>query len=537
MENITETKQCQECGQDFTITDWDMAFYKKMGVPTPTLCPDDRQRRRCLTRNHRNFYQRKCDSTGKDIISVISPDKPYTVYETSAWWEDSWDPLDYGRDFDFNRPFFDQFDELSRKVPQMAARVSKSENCEYNTNMTECRNCYMCSNTHVSEDITHSFWVGWGKNSIDCSYCVKIELCYECLDAEGCFNSSFLQSCENVNDSHFMYDCTGCNDCFGCVGLRHKKHHFFNEQLTEEEYKKKMEEVFPLTTEKIETYLKKFEEFKLKFPHRAVWIVNCENCSGDYLKNNKNCHHCFDLFNGKDMKYCFDSAGMNMTMDCFQAGIGDCNYVYEVSSATYLNDCAFCMGINSGNKVYYSIDCYNCSDCFGCNGLRHKKHCIFNKQYSKEEYKALREKIVTHMQETNEWGEFFPIKYAFYGYNESEAQRYYPITKEEALAKGYKWKDEDKKQYQPATQDILACSDCGKNYKFIQKELDFYQSQGFPLPKKCPDCRHERRIALRNPRKLWDRNCNKCNADIQTTYAPERPEIIYCEKCYLKELY
>ncbi|KKP36762.1 MAG: hypothetical protein UR28_C0038G0001, partial [Candidatus Peregrinibacteria bacterium GW2011_GWF2_33_10] len=52
-----------------------------------------------------------------------------------------------------------------------------------------------------------------------------------------------------------------------------------------------------------------------------------------------------------------------------------------------------------------------------------------------------------------------------------------------------------------------------------------------------PDQRHKDRMALRNPRKLWKRNCIKCNAEIQTTYAPERKEIVYCEKCYLESVY
>jgi hypothetical protein len=44
-------------------------------------------------------------------------------------------------------------------------------------------------------------------------------------------------------------------------------------------------------------------------------------------------------------------------------------------------------------------------------------------------------------------------------------------------------------------------------------------------------------MQLRNPRKLRDRTCMKCWIEIKTTYAPERPEIIYCEVCYHKEIY
>ena len=43
----------------------------------------------------------------------------------------------------------------------------------------------------------------------------------------------------------------------------------------------------------------------------------------------------------------------------------------------------------------------------------------------------------------------------------------------------------------------------------------------------------------RGPVKLWHRKCmNKgCNNEFETSYAPERPEIVYCESCYNQEVY
>ncbi len=131
---------CTHCRQNFEITDADLQFYdkvspviggKKFPIPPPTLCPDCRTQRRFAFRNERKLYHRKCDYSGKQMISVYSPDKRYTVYEPAVWWSDVYDPLTYGRDFDFNRPFFDQFAELNRAVPKAAIQNAKSENCEY----------------------------------------------------------------------------------------------------------------------------------------------------------------------------------------------------------------------------------------------------------------------------------------------------------------------------------------------------------------------------------------------------------------------
>ena len=81
-------------------------------IPPPTLSPDCRAQRRLAFRNERHLYHRKSDLSGKQIISCFSPDKLTKVFSQDEWWSDAWDPLEYGRDFDFSRPFFEQFAEL-----------------------------------------------------------------------------------------------------------------------------------------------------------------------------------------------------------------------------------------------------------------------------------------------------------------------------------------------------------------------------------------------------------------------------------------
>jgi hypothetical protein len=44
-------------------------------------------------------------------------------------------------------------------------------------------------------------------------------------------------------------------------------------------------------------------------------------------------------------------------------------------------------------------------------------------------------------------------------------------------------------------------------------------------------------MKLRNPRKLFDRNCDKCWKNMKSTYSENRDEIVYCEGCYEKEVY
>jgi len=84
--------------------------------------------------------------------------------------------------------------------------------------------------------------------------------------------------------------------------------------------------------------------------------------------------------------------------------------------------------------------------------------------------------------------------------------------------------------------EVLACEACGRNYKIIQAELQFYRKMVLPLPRKCFYCRHKDRLIRRGPMTIYNRQCAKCAKDIKTTYAPDRPEIIYCEACYNNEV-
>ena len=115
----TEMRECKQCQGTFEMTESDYQFLEKISptfagikyqIPSPTLCPDCRQQRRLSFRNERNLYRRKCDASGKDIIAMHSPDKPHRVYDQKIWRSDDWDPLKYGRDFDFSKSFTEQFD-------------------------------------------------------------------------------------------------------------------------------------------------------------------------------------------------------------------------------------------------------------------------------------------------------------------------------------------------------------------------------------------------------------------------------------------
>ena len=89
------------------------------------------------------------------------------------------------------------------------------------------------------------------------------------------------------------------------------------------------------------------------------------------------------------------------------------------------------------------------------------------------------------------------------------------------------------------TDEVLECLKCQRNYKITVNELSFYRKWGISIPRECFFCRLKKRFEKRGPSKLWHRSCMKegCSNEFETSYAPERPEIVYCEKCYQQEVY
>jgi hypothetical protein len=120
MSNINEKRNCQNCKLEFTIEPDDFLFYERIKIPPPTFCANCRHQRRLTYRNTHSLYKRKDSFSGNDLISIYSSDKDLTVIDQKIWWGDSWDPFDYGIDYDFSKPFFEQLKNLFKKIPRRA---------------------------------------------------------------------------------------------------------------------------------------------------------------------------------------------------------------------------------------------------------------------------------------------------------------------------------------------------------------------------------------------------------------------------------
>ncbi len=556
-------KTCRRCQAYFTIHPDEEVFLEKltfvfgtttMHPPLPVHCPECRLQIRTSHRNERYLYKNRSALSGKDIVSIYAPepitDGPPNVYAQEEWRSDAWDPLTYGRDFDFNRPFFEQIGELHRAVPCMALISIGNDNSAFTTGTGYCRNCYLINSSENCEECYYGKLFQKSKSSVDCHYLYDSELSYECFSCYGCYacqNVSFSQNCQ---DCFFSSNLRSCKNCCLCTNLDHKEYHFQNKPLSQEKYEKRLQEFrgsFKHTEQMKQLYGNATYSMIRKFAN----IVNGENCTGDYIENAKNCLDCYDVNDSEDCRYVTVGVNVKDNYDCSNMYLKP-ELCYDTLGTIEVHTIAYCLFVFHSQRLLYCDYCFNCKDCFACSGLTHKQYCVFNKQYMKEEYEKLVPQLIASMKKTGEWGLYFPPHLSPFGYNESVASEYLPLSKSKAQAQGFHWREENTKDFRPQTvtlpdhindatdalvQEVLCCVTCGKNYRIIPQELAFYRQNMVALPRRCPDCRYTERLQLRNPRKLWKRTCQKCGKDIQTTYSPDRPEIVYCEECYLKEVY
>jgi len=428
------------------------------------------------------------------------------------------------------------------------------ENCDYCNYGMDSKSCYMSTSVIRSEHCYYSYLsmrcyydVDWHANT-DCKYC------YACWYTMNCYKCQYAIHSYDCRSCKYVFDCRDCEFCFCCVNLNHKKYCIFNTQYDKETYFEKLTE---LEKESHEIISQKFVAFILTLPKRATRCFQTEWTTGDFNFHSKNCINCYDMQNADD---CINvrTSGIESSdfVNCTIVGVS--SQLYSSIGISRSHSSAFNIGSDGLYQCFYCYYCRNCEFCFGCVRLRHKKYCIFNKQYTKEEYEKELIKIITKMQETGERGEFFDPAISPFPYNDSDAFDRFPETKEQVESRGGKFIEREQKKFtgekfypesiavykdspvkrKELLEATLTCEVTGTAFRLIEQELDFYIKFDIPIPRKCYLQRYKERWDLRNlPRKLRDRKCAKCWVDIKTSYSPERPEIVYCEQCYNKEIY
>lgn len=504
----------------------------------------------------------------------------FPVYCRECWFSDRWDPLSYGRDYDFSKPFFSQFKELIRVVPRIALQIDKCVDCDYTNQIVNCKNCYLVFSAGGDENCRYDYRVNFSKNVHDSFVVFESENCYEAIESDL---SNGLRFCQNIGgslDLSFCFDLAGCQSCFMTANRRRASFIFKEEQLSREEYAARMGRIDTGSYQKLEEYKKEFRELREGALNKFASLKNVNNFSGNFVRNAKSSHHCFNGINlencayiyfGDNSRDCMDinnSHGTELCYDASTVGVGAYHIRFCVDAWPEVRNLEYCDTCRGG-----------VSDLFGCISVQKQQYCILNKPYSKERYVELVRKIRAQMNEKSyvdrkgrvyQYGEFFPIEITPFAYNETMAHDYFPLTESGSIAAGYSWKDMTGKSAhvdvsadqlpdhiknirEDITSKIIGCLHMGRcnekctvGFKVTPDELNFYKQGNIALPRLCPNCRHYERLTQASPLKLWHRQCmcakechthqGHCPNEFETSYAPDRKEIVYCESCYNAEV-
>lgn len=544
-------KVCITSGKKFTISDAEEKYCEERGMPLPQQDPWERFRHIASFRNRINLFNTTCALSGRPMLSCFPPDRGYIVYDLDAYNSESWDATDFGMEYNPNKPFFDQFAELMHRtpIPNLYVIPGTMENSDYVNGAMNLKNCYLCFSTLHSTDSMFDWAVFNSHNVLDSVNCYYCEICYSCRDAEKCYNCIFVESSNNCSDSAFLFNCQSCKHCFGCVNLNNKEYCWYNEQLTKEEFENRRNALNLGSRKVLENEQKEFAHFKKKFPIKYYHGKSTENCTGNYISGSQNSHNMFLSSNSIDSENCWLLVGGK---DCFSVvSASKCELCYAVFCGINYN-CQYCNECLANNRnLQWCMFSNNSSDSFGCVSLKKKQYCILNKQYSKEEYEKLVPEIRKAMITRGEYEDFFPRRLSPFHYNESDAMLWFPLSKEEALAKGFSWQDEEATPQMAAhfapdniddvSNDILeqtlTCSLSGKKYRITKQELDFYRNAHLPVPAVAP----LKRVATM-AREFFQTNelhtaaCSECSKSFQTVYDPHTQKVL-CEECYLKAAY
>ena len=496
---IVERKTCKISGTQFPIYQSDVDFYDKISptfngvkytIPAPTLCHEERERRRMARRNEWSLYRSTCNASGKQIISMYPDNSWYTVYDWKIRYSDQWDAMEYGRDFDFSKTFFQNFEELNRVVPKKSLHIVASmENCEYCNYWIFSKSCYLVNGGWWAENCLYSIIPVKSIYDVDGGFNTACQYCYQCIHCIGCFECRYSDHSNNCKSSSFLSFCNNCEYCLWCVNLQSAKYCILNKQYTKEEYDALVKDILK-DRNTIAEFRKKFDSLVYTAPKKNVNNFWAESCFANYVQNGKDHILCSVVFEGVGNKYCsytwmnkedpiYDGYATTQSWFTLETcGFTGRKSAFVLTGEFHVNDCYYCQHINS------------CEYCFWCVGIKDKRYCILNKQYTKDEYEELLPKIIEHMQRHGEWWEFFPVEYSTFGYNETIAQTFYPLKKEEAIIRWHKRQAQEHFVNIPEgmqtiqgkdlpliiewvkddiTQKIILCEETGKPFRIIKQ--------------------------------------------------------------------
>jgi len=517
---------CKTCNGPINLSDQEGALLEKFHISQLAYCFHCSWQRKMQWQNEYQVYRRSCSATGKNIISIFSEDTAFPVFERKYWLSDKWEvpKLEY----DPKKSFLEQYFELSKLAPRPHNNQVNTVNSEYAHLIFDSKDCYLSFQAFECEKLLYCYRSIKLKESMNCFFCSNSELLYESVNCNKCYNLNFSQDCSGCSDSSFLFDCRNCSHCFLSWNLRSKQYCILNKQFTKDEYEREIRKFDLSNWEYLKEALELFEKNKKNFIKRATYIINSENCTGDFLINCNNCHNSFFTDDSQNSSNIMRGTLMKSVYDSVVGGLIEMGY--NLLQPGWLYKAAYTISCNNGNEIYFSEYCDSCTECVGCIGLRGGKFCILNKPYSEKEYFVLKEQILSELMNKKGDDFFDPLKSPF-KYEETIADLYFPKERQMNSILPQKFV-----KLEVQDQNIQLCCSCQKPFNIIDREIKFSHDKKVLLTGECFKCRIRRLARSYSIIQTETTACANCKKDILSSFSKSY-EKIYCEECYLQTVY
>ncbi len=540
----------------------EIEWYRRFGAPPSQFSPRTRMIQVGAFRTMFEIFWNKHSKTGEPTLSYIHPDIPVPIVLDEEWHAlEIGDMPEYQMSVDVNKSFFDQFEQLVRKIPMGARREWRNIKNTVGVGMWDVEDSYMvfstvgakrCMYTYYclegSEDITQSIFVLTSQN---CFGCVQISRCHSCRAA---FESSDCINCS------FIYDCRNCEFVFGGANLRYKKFVWFNEQLTEEEWCKRFAQVNLGCRSQFNQHQTSFRQLVEQSASPENFNTNAQESTGEYLTDCVRCRDCYYLQRGTD---CWFAQSSRDSEGC--AFVSAAYPAHQSWMSSMLNECHNTKYSHTSSRstgLEYCVNCHDCEDCFGCNGLRKKKFHIFNKLYSEDAYWQTVDALKCAMLDRGEYGQFLPLSLSPTGLQFSQVDAFYDLLEKDVVRFGSPLYDADRgiafapqKTLTAPLADLTQVPDCisevqsdwaqkpfldpdvHRRWSVPPQELAYLKRSGLPFPQSHYSTRLRDLYLTMNRPEAEQKHCASCQKLISVgrnkTFPNRR---VYCSSCYLKYL-
>lgn len=445
-----------------------------------------------VSRYNLNLYKRDW------IITPYNPDFKWKLVSLQEFEKLRSDYDKLWVDYDFNLNFWENYRILFDKISYSAfALWWVNENSNYGYNVFYVKNCYISFEICFSENVAYSVNV-----KDNCKEIYNSVMIWD--GSENIYQSSWIFKSYKIFYSNFIFDSNNiwfssnlawCSECLFCSDLQNQSYCIKNKQYSEEEYKKLKEELFLAKNKFLDFY----RNLKVE-----KWMLISENCSWKFIvksNNIENWSFIYNINNWRNIVFAwtaewnvnfFDSAS------CWSPRWND--YYWVIGAWTWDN--YFCSyDVVWWTNIYYSNYLEDCSFCIWCIWLKNKSYCILNKQYTKQQWYELADKIFSQMEKDWILWNFFPWNFNPFYFNDTAAYLLDDtFTKEEVAKDWYLWRNEKIKVDIPENTEIVNTNDLDvlnynesilkkvivdsswNHFRIVKMEYDFLKKHNLPLP-------------------------------------------------------